>query len=131
MKLVARVSSAATVVVLLVLVTGCSAERSAPPRRQVAGGDPGRGRQAIVVYGCGGCHSIPGVDEAESWVAPPLTRYGERAFVAGVISNNADNLTRWIMHPQEIDPRTGMPDLGVPVGDARDIAAYLYAQDGL
>jgi hypothetical protein len=30
------------------------------------------------------------------------------------------------MHPQEVDPRTLMPDLGVPTQQARDIAAYLY-----
>ncbi|HEU4643044.1 MAG TPA: hypothetical protein VFS44_11365, partial [Gemmatimonadaceae bacterium] len=29
------------------------------------GGDPARGRQAIGRYGCGACHTIPGVQGAD------------------------------------------------------------------
>ncbi len=115
-----------TVIVLAAAALGCEPSRTRPPMRQVPGGDPDRGREALTVYGCGGCHSVPGVEGADSWVAPPLDRYGERAFVAGVISNNAENLTRWIMDPREVDPDTAMPDLGVPRDTARDMAAYLY-----
>jgi cytochrome c len=112
------------------LESGCTPARSSPPMRQVPGGDPDRGRDALVAYGCGGCHAIPGVGEAESWVAPPLERYSERSFIAGILSNNADNLIAWIMHPQRLDPRTAMPELGVTEEDARDMAAYLYTLGG-
>lgn len=112
------------------LVSACEASRSRPPLRQAPGGDPDRGREALAVFGCGGCHFVPGVEGAESWVAPSLERYAERAFVAGVLSNNAENLTRWISDPLEVDPRTAMPDLGVPPETARDIAAYLYTLGG-
>ena len=33
---------------------------------------------------------------------------------------------RWIKHPQQIDPKNVMPDMGVNDQDARDITAYLY-----
>src|SRR5678810_1226335 len=38
----------------------------------VAGGDAGRGKTAIAVYGCGSCHTIPGIRTAKGTVGPPL-----------------------------------------------------------
>lgn len=35
-------------------------------------------------------------------------------------------MIRWIENPSAIDPKTAMPNMGVTVRDARDIAAYLY-----
>ena len=45
--------------------------------------------------------------------------------IAGKLPNTPPDLVRWIMHPQAIEPGTDMPDLGVPLRGARDIAAYL------
>ncbi len=105
-------------------------DREDAPARQVADGDLERGRLALERYGCGGCHQIPGVPRAVSWVAPPLMAYAERGFVAGVMANNADNLIAWIMDPPAVDPLTAMPNLGVTREDARDMAAYLYSLRG-
>lgn len=71
-----------------ILLFACEPGRAAPPMRQVPGGDVELGREAILRYGCGGCHVIPGVREARGLVAPPLTHYGRRGFVGGVVSNS-------------------------------------------
>lgn len=92
------------------------------------GGSAARGRAAIQAYGCGACHTIAGVPGATAAVGPPLDRIAERAYVGGVITNTPDNLVRWIRDPKAIDSLTAMPDLGVTEAEARDIAAYLYAQ---
>lgn len=92
----------------------------------VRGGDGGHGRTAIRTYGCGACHAIAGVSGADGEVGPPLRHFGERRTIAGRLPNTPPNLVRWIRQPQEIDPGTLMPDLGVDETDARDIAAYLY-----
>jgi cytochrome c1 len=99
--------------------------RSRPP--SVAFGDPAKGGQAIVEYGCGSCHVIPGIRSADSLVGPPLTGFGRRSFVAGSLPNSAENLARWIQDPLSIRPGTAMPDLGVTEVQARDIAAYLHS----
>ena len=96
------------------------------PARTVPGGDAARGKQAIVAYGCGSCHMVPGVDGANGLVGPPLTAFSRRTYVAGEVPNTADFLVRWIVMPQSIEPGTAMPNLGVTDGQARDIAAYLY-----
>lgn len=83
------------------------------------------GKAALARYPCGACHTIPGVEGAEGDVAPPLTNFGDRTWIAGRIINNPENLARWIMNPQEVDPETKMPDLNVSEEDARAIAAYL------
>ncbi|MFL5402995.1 MAG: c-type cytochrome [Gemmatimonadales bacterium] len=99
-------------------------------RREVpsthSGGDPARGKIEIVAYGCGSCHVIPGIREAQGLVAPPLTHFAERTFIAGEVPNNGEFLVRWISVPQAIEPGTAMPNLGVSEAQARDIAAYLY-----
>ena len=94
--------------------------------RTLTGGDPGKGMVAIDKYGCGGCHTIPGVAGANATVGPPLTNIASRSILGGHLTNTPDNMMRWIKHPQQIDPKNVMPDMGVNDQDARDITAYLY-----
>lgn len=118
----------AAVSILLLGLVACDGGRETPPPA-LPGVDPERGRAAIAEYGCGSCHAIPGVRDAESYVAPPLERFAQRSFIAGRLANNGENLARWIEDPQAVDPETGMPDLGVSPADARAIAAYLLTLD--
>jgi cytochrome c1 len=116
----------ATVVTLLPL-TGCddpAANRAASVL--TGGGDPHRGKAAISAYGCGTCHTVPGVRGADALVAPPLTSMGQRGYIGGVMKNTPANLIRWIQDPPAVDPMTAMPKLNVTESDARDIASYLY-----
>lgn len=92
----------------------------------LTGGDPHAGEEAIGRFGCGGCHTIPGVRGARGLVGPPLTDFGQRVYVAGRLYNSPDNLMRWIMDPEQISPGTAMPQVGATEAEARDIAAYLY-----
>ena len=90
------------------------------------GGDPTHGAQVIERYGCGGCHTIPGVRGARGLVGPPLLWWSRRTFIAGELPNTPENLVRWIRAPQSVEPHTAMPALGVTDQEARDVAAYLY-----
>jgi len=93
---------------------------------QLTRGDAQRGKLAIARYGCGACHEIEGVTGAHGDVGPSLDGIAERVEIAGKLSNQPDNMIRWIRQPQEVVPGNGMPDLGVDERDGRDIAAYLY-----
>jgi len=110
------------------LCAACSAcrDHGAGTSQPVAGGDAERGRRALAAYGCGGCHTIPGVPGARARVGPPLTDFADRAYVAGRLPNQPAELVRWIRDPQGVSPGTAMPNLGVGEAAARDIAAYLY-----
>jgi cytochrome c len=103
---------------------GCHRESAT----QITGGNPERGAELIRHYGCGSCHTIPGIRRADANVGPPLQQLRQRVYIAGVIVNTPDNLMRWIQHPQAVAPRTAMPEMGVTPGEARDIAAYLYSK---
>lgn len=89
-------------------------------------GDPEKGRSLIAEYGCGSCHAVPGVEGADGVVGPPLDNMGERKMIAGRLANTPENMIRWISDPQEVEPGTAMPDLGVDSEQARHIAAYLH-----
>jgi cytochrome c len=116
-----------TVFVLAAAVAaGCSSTPGREPPPQVPGGNPARGSDLIQELGCGSCHVIPGVRGAVGTVGPPLEHWVERGFIAGQLPNNADNLIRWIMDPQAVEPGTAMPNLHVTEQQASDIAAYLY-----
>lgn len=73
---------------------------------------------------------IPGVRDARGKVGPPLLYLSERTIIAGELPNTPGNLTHWIQHPKEVEPKTAMPELGVTDKDADDIAAYLYTLKG-
>ena len=94
--------------------------------RTLTGGDPGKGMLAIDKYGCGGCHTIPGVNGANATVGPPLNNIASRTVLGGHLTNTPPNMELWIKKPQQIDPKNVMPDLGVTDQDAKDITAYLY-----
>jgi cytochrome c len=102
---------------------GISAERHVA---EVTGGDPQRGALAIVRYGCGSCHQIPGISGAVGLAGPPLSGIANRIYVAGVLQNTPENMVRWIQDPRAVDEKTVMPKLGVSDKDANDIAGYLY-----
>lgn len=91
--------------------------------------DAARGKTALSQYACLTCHRIPGVVGRDAPVGPPLEGIGTREYIAGVLPNTAENMVRWLRHPQAVNPRSAMPDLGVTERDARDIAAYLFTLD--
>ena len=94
--------------------------------KNLTGGDPESGRVKIRNYGCQSCHTIPGVTGVETWVGPPLMHWSRRVYIAGELPNTPENLSRWLQHPPQVEPKTAMPDMGVTEQDSRDIAAYLY-----
>jgi cytochrome c2 len=93
---------------------------------RLTGGDAKRGRTLMRQYGCGSCHTIPGVDGADGLVGPPLAGIASRSYIAGVLPNAPDNMLRWLHDPRAVDSLTAMPNVGVTDADARHLAAYLY-----
>ncbi|MBI0539121.1 cytochrome C [Roseomonas sp. KE2513] len=96
--------------------------------RALTGGDPGRAPELITRYGCGGCHTVPGVPGADGKVAGPLTDMRARVYVGGVARNTPRDMVAWIVDPRSLSPRTAMPATGITEAEARDVAAYLYAR---
>jgi len=94
-----------------------------------AGADSDRGAALIVQYGCGNCHTVPGIYRARGRVGPPLDFFSERSFIGGELPNTPETLVHWIMNAPSLIPGTAMPDMNVGERDARDIAAYLYTLD--
>ena len=112
---------------MVCLLAGCQSNKTDNAPEYVVGGDPDKGQQVIAAYGCGSCHTIPGVPGADSTVGPPLTGWAGRLYIAGALPNRPDNLVRWLIDPQAIEPGTVMPNLLVTEQDARDMSAYLYS----
>lgn len=117
----------AAVVAALALAACQEDEPSA--RSTVATGNPQLGQELLGTYGCGACHTIPGVKGADALVGPPLTSFAHRTYVAGQLANTPENLARWIQDPQRVESGTAMPDLGVSGEEARNMAAYLLQLD--
>jgi mono/diheme cytochrome c family protein len=107
-------------------LAACGEALEPPAFLQVADGEPARGRELIRSYGCGTCHTIAGIRGARGTVGPQLTDYAERNLLAGILPNTPHHLVPWLMDPAALDPRTGMPTMGITEAEARDIAAYLY-----
>jgi cytochrome c2 len=104
-----------------------AADRSDAVARALTGGDPMRASVLVTRYGCGGCHTVPGLPAANGKVGPPLGGIRQRVFIAGVLPNTADNLISWIVAPRAYLPGSAMPVTGISRTEARDVAAWLYA----
>ena len=93
----------------------------------LTGGDPDKAPALLRRYGCGGCHTISALNGADGKVAPPLDHLRQRVYIAGGLQNTPDNLVHWIVAPENIRPRSAMPNSGITESEARDVAAFLYA----
>ena len=111
---------------IILIICGCDDDAIHRDAAALTGGDPHKGKSAIQTHGCASCHTIPGIEGADSLVGPPLQRISQRTYLAGVLQNTPDNLVRWIHNPPAIDPKTAMPNMHLTKSDARDIASYLY-----
>ncbi|MBM6594945.1 c-type cytochrome [Microvirga pudoricolor] len=107
-------------------LTACGNSSSPPDFLQIAGAEPERGRHLIYSYGCGTCHAIEGVPGARGMVGPKLDDFAQRTMLAGILPNVPRHLVPWLVDPPAIEPKTGMPKMGVTDAEARDMAAYLY-----
>lgn len=85
-----------------------------------------RGLALVQAHGCGTCHVIPQVDGADGLTGPPLTAMARQGYVAGVLPNTPEALARFVMDPQQVDPRSAMPDLDLGPEEAAAVAAFLY-----
>jgi cytochrome c len=126
-----RIGGTILLVVFLVLATVIFANTAndtpVMKRQSISQGEPLKAPDAIREYGCGTCHSIPGIIGANGTVGPELDSIARRSLLAGQIPNTPDNLLLWIQHPQKVRPGSDMPEMGVTDEDAHNIAAYLYA----
>ncbi len=108
-------------------LAGCSKDAEKTASRTVPDGDAERGKAAIAKFGCGKCHTIPGVADAQGQTGPALTGLAARPKLAGGLENTPRNVVSWIRDPKSFDRKTAMPRLGVSRQEALDIAAYLYS----
>jgi cytochrome c oxidase assembly factor CtaG/cytochrome c2 len=122
---VLRQASMASLLVLALVLSACG-DKTATSPWQISGAQAARGPELIRHYGCGACHTVPGVDQASGTVGPSLAQFGRHAYIAGTLPNNPDNLILWLRDPQRVLPGNAMPNTKVTQRDARDIAAYLY-----
>ena len=114
------------VLIAIVAMGACTGGQTAPDYRVRTGGNLSRGKQIIVQYRCGACHTIPGINDAHGVFAPPLIQFSRRTVIAGMLPNTPQNLVHWIVSPQSIKPKTDMPVLGLSERQARDVTAFLY-----
>lgn len=108
------------------LFAGCTGGQQVQTHQLRMSGNAAHGRELMQTYGCGACHTIPGIYTARGVVGPPLLSFGQRTIIAGQLPNSPGNLVRWITNPVAVEPGTAMPDLGVTTAQAQDMAAYLY-----
>ncbi len=114
------------IVIAFLALSGCRTPQAAPA---VNGGDPGRGMAAVSRFGCGSCHTIAGIPGAHGLVGPPLTGISKRVYIAGMLVNTPQTLIQWISDPHSVNAQTAMPNVGLTMRDAADIAAFLYAKN--
>jgi cytochrome c2 len=124
----ARTGALAVVAALSFVACSSSGNGGASGARIVTGGDSNAGARLIRHYGCGNCHTIPGIRGADALVGPPLIHWARRTYIAGKLANTPENLETWVRQPREVEPGTDMPDLGVTTDESRNIAAYLMSQ---
>ena len=109
-------------------VEGQQQEASAAPSSDEAAAE---GEALFTAKGCGGCHTVNGLEGAGGKVGPDLTHVASRKTFAGAIFDFNDvNLRKWLRDPpgqKPMDPDNGqgMPNLGLSEEEITQLIAYL------
>ena len=122
----ARYRAATFLLSLMLLLSGCGPNPQFEAWELVPGGDTRKAKVLIQQYGCGSCHTIPGVSGADGVVGPPLTKIALRSYLAGRIQNTPENMAKWIVNPKSVDEKTVMPVTGIKPDEAWHVVKYLY-----
>ncbi|MBT3789133.1 MAG: c-type cytochrome [Alphaproteobacteria bacterium] len=79
----------------------------------------------LLEKGCGGCHLIPGVEDAYGEAGPSLKGMKTRKrLLGGKLKNTPENMRAWLMNPGSVKSGTVMPNLGLTNEDADIMIEY-------
>jgi cytochrome c oxidase subunit 2 len=82
------------------------------------------GRSSFNVH-CGSCHAVRGTDAA-GVLGPDLSHLmTHRTLAAGMLANDAANLTHWISDPQALKPGSMMPKPDITAAELAEIHSYV------
>jgi mono/diheme cytochrome c family protein len=123
-----KVTYVALTALIQFAAVGCDLAPKPLNTKRVEDGDPARGLALVAggSYGCAACHAIPGIRFPKGNVGPPLDGMAGRSLIAGHLPNKPGVLVAFLQDPPTLAPQTGMPNVGLTIEQARDIAAYLY-----
>ena len=95
-------------------------------RRTAAAGSTARdGQKIFESTACVNCHTVRGTP-AIGRFGPDLTHLMSRDTIAsGAVTNNAENLRRWIQNPDVIKPGSKMPAMGLGETELNAVTAYM------
>jgi len=83
------------------------------------------GRRVFNATACVSCHTIAGT-EAAGRFGPDLTHLMSRETIAaGIVSNNAVELRRWVQNPAAMKPGCLMPSMNLTDKELDEVTAYL------
>lgn len=87
-----------------------------------------RGAIVFNAAGCGACHEVAGMDEANGRLGPSLTHFASRRTLgAGLLTNDRETLRRWIEDADALKPGARMPSYE-RLSDADLDALTLYVE---
>jgi cytochrome c oxidase subunit 2 len=76
--------------------------------------------------GCGGCHTINGLENFVGTLGPNLTHFaGRQCFAGCYLENTPQNLSEWLTDPPAVKPGVDMPNLHLTAQDVQILVNYL------
>jgi cytochrome c oxidase subunit 2 len=82
--------------------------------------------QIIGKYGCGACHTIPGIPNAVGTLAPSWKGFADRPKIAGgKLDNTPENIRAWLHDPKAVKSDTIMPKVPLTEAEVNDLVTFL------
>jgi len=98
-------------------------------QQQHAQPPPAATLQIMQAKGCGGCHTINGVEGFVGVIGPNLTHFDSRTTFAGsMFLNNTVNLRHWLADPPGVKPGADMPNLHLTQEQIDALIPYLQSR---
>jgi cytochrome c oxidase subunit 2 len=93
-------------------------QQSSPPPPEVL--------RLMQEKGCGGCHTINGVEGFQGIIGPNLTHFASRTTFAGsIFPNTPEEVAAWLGNPPGRKAGADMPNLGLSDQEIQSLVTYL------
>ena len=87
-----------------------------------------QGKTLMITKGCSSCHQLTKLPAAKGLVGPPLDKMASQSYIAGVLPNSRENLTKFLLDPKKFHSDTAMPTPDISEQEARHITDYLFKE---
>ena len=112
-------------IIIILSLSACEPHGKIASEQSLDADELSLAKKLFVAKGCASCHQFSPMVQASGQVGPPLDDYYRRSYIAGVLPNTYENLSKWLLEPKQYHTNSAMPATKLTPDEAKLLSYYL------